>query len=125
MWYILNYGFCPKRATLIGTLAVTRFVTKDYQCDKQFFGTKIIICRMVFVPIFSPLTNLFELHVIDFVSCLLVDFIYMCWYLQKVENRLRILIDLRELASAESPDTFTLVYTHILEHQPDCPVSIH
>ncbi|KAI7733908.1 hypothetical protein M8C21_031935, partial [Ambrosia artemisiifolia] len=43
---------------------------------------------------------------------------------QNVENRLRILVDLRELASAESPDTFTLVYTHILEHQPDCPPEV-
>ena len=43
--------------------------------------------------------------------------------LQKVENRVRVLVDLRELASAESPDSFTLVYTNILEHQPDCPVS--
>lgn len=43
--------------------------------------------------------------------------------LQKVENRVRILSDLRELASSESPDSFTLVYTNILEQQPDCPVS--
>ncbi|KAF9613927.1 hypothetical protein IFM89_013174 [Coptis chinensis] len=40
---------------------------------------------------------------------------------QKVENRVQILSDLRELASAESLDTFTLIYTNILEHQPDCP----
>lgn len=43
--------------------------------------------------------------------------------LQKVESRVRILGDLRELASSESPDSFTLVYTNILEQQPDCPVS--
>lgn len=42
---------------------------------------------------------------------------------QKVENRVKVLAELRELASAESPDTFTLVYTNILDHQPDCPVS--
>lgn len=42
--------------------------------------------------------------------------------LQKVETRVRILADLRELASAESLDSFTLIYTNILEHQPDCPV---
>ncbi|KAL8226367.1 hypothetical protein R6Q57_016199 [Mikania cordata] len=42
----------------------------------------------------------------------------------KAENKLRILIDLRELASAESPDTFTLVYTNILEQQPDCPPDV-
>ncbi|XP_071735133.1 exocyst complex component SEC6-like isoform X2 [Rutidosis leptorrhynchoides] len=41
-----------------------------------------------------------------------------------VDKVLRILIDLRELASAESLDTFTLVYTHILEHQPDCPPDV-
>ncbi|XP_076905936.1 exocyst complex component SEC6-like [Bidens hawaiensis] len=51
----------------------------------------------------------------------LMDFFREYISVNKVENRLRILIDLRELASAESPDTFTLVYTHILEHQPDCP----
>lgn len=44
--------------------------------------------------------------------------------LQKVESRVRILTDLRELASAESLDTFTLIYTNILEHQPDCPVNL-
>ncbi|GFS33051.1 similar to SEC6 [Actinidia rufa] len=43
---------------------------------------------------------------------------------QKVENRVRILSDLRELASAESLDTFTLIYTNILEHQPDCPPEV-
>ncbi|XP_076894272.1 exocyst complex component SEC6-like [Bidens hawaiensis] len=51
----------------------------------------------------------------------LMDFFREYISVNKVENRLRILVDLRELASAESPDTFTLVYTHILEHQPDCP----
>jgi len=43
--------------------------------------------------------------------------------MQKVESRVRILSDLRELASAESLDVFTLIYTNILEHQPDCPVT--
>lgn len=43
--------------------------------------------------------------------------------LQKVESRIRIMSDLRELASAESLDAFTLVYSNILEHQPDCPVN--
>ncbi|KAK0572163.1 hypothetical protein LWI29_027090 [Acer saccharum] len=42
----------------------------------------------------------------------------------KVENRIRILGDLRELASAESVDSFTLIYTNILEHQPDCPPEV-
>ncbi|KAL5772899.1 hypothetical protein ACOSP7_012508 [Xanthoceras sorbifolium] len=42
----------------------------------------------------------------------------------KVENRIRILSDLRDLASAESVDTFTLIYTNILEHQPDCPPEV-
>nr|GMD85113.1 exocyst complex component SEC6 [Ipomoea batatas] len=54
---------------------------------------------------------------------------WISWYLgisivMKVENRLRILGDLRELASSESPDSFTLVYTNILEHQPDCPPEV-
>ncbi|KAJ8425836.1 hypothetical protein Cgig2_021303 [Carnegiea gigantea] len=40
----------------------------------------------------------------------------------KVEKKIQIMCDLRELASAESLDTFALVYTNILEHQPDCPV---
>uniref|UniRef100_A0A0E0CRJ4 Uncharacterized protein n=1 Tax=Oryza meridionalis TaxID=40149 RepID=A0A0E0CRJ4_9ORYZ len=43
---------------------------------------------------------------------------------QKVETRVRILADLRELASAESLDSFTLIYTNILEHQPDCPPEV-
>ncbi|MED6222764.1 SNARE-binding exocyst subunit S6 [Stylosanthes scabra] len=42
----------------------------------------------------------------------------------KIENRLSILSDLRELASAESLDSFTLIYTNILEHQPDCPPEV-
>lgn len=42
----------------------------------------------------------------------------------KVENRLRTLTDLRDLASSESPDSFTLVYTNILETQPDCPPDV-
>ncbi|KAL8144330.1 hypothetical protein V2J09_017362 [Rumex salicifolius] len=43
---------------------------------------------------------------------------------EKVEGRVRTMSDLRELASAESLDTFTLVYTNILEHQPDCPSEV-
>ncbi|XP_076901020.1 exocyst complex component SEC6-like isoform X2 [Bidens hawaiensis] len=54
----------------------------------------------------------------------LMDFFTKHTSTKNVENRLRILIDLRELASAESPDTFTLVYTNILEHQPDCPPEV-
>ncbi|KAK4601561.1 hypothetical protein RGQ29_010924 [Quercus rubra] len=52
----------------------------------------------------------------------LMDFFREYITVSKVENRVRILSDLRELASAESLDTFTLIYTNILEHQPDCPV---
>ncbi|KAI7733907.1 hypothetical protein M8C21_031934 [Ambrosia artemisiifolia] len=55
---------------------------------------------------------------------ILMDFFKKHTSVKNVENRLRILVDLRELASAESPDTFTLVYTHILEHQPDCPPEV-
>ncbi|KAK9274365.1 hypothetical protein L1049_019179 [Liquidambar formosana] len=44
--------------------------------------------------------------------------------IQKVESRVRIPSDLRELASAESLDTFTLIYTDILVHQPDCPPEV-
>ncbi|XP_044512056.1 exocyst complex component SEC6-like [Mangifera indica] len=44
--------------------------------------------------------------------------------LNKVENKVRALSDLRELASAESVDTFTLIYTNLLQHQPDCPPEV-
>ncbi|KAM0057667.1 putative exocyst complex component EXOC3/Sec6 [Helianthus debilis subsp. tardiflorus] len=54
----------------------------------------------------------------------LMNFFMQYLSVGKVENRLRILIDLRELASAESLDTFTRVYTRILEHQPDCPPDV-
>ncbi|KAI3717982.1 hypothetical protein L1987_69948 [Smallanthus sonchifolius] len=54
----------------------------------------------------------------------LMDFFKEHTGVNKVENKLRILSDLRDLASAESPDTFTLVYTNILEHQPDCPPDV-
>ncbi|GLU06868.1 hypothetical protein SLE2022_238570 [Rubroshorea leprosula] len=54
----------------------------------------------------------------------LMDFFREYISVSKVENRIRLLSDLRELASAESLDTFTLIYTNILEHQPDCPPDI-
>ncbi|XP_051192706.1 exocyst complex component SEC6 [Lolium perenne] len=54
----------------------------------------------------------------------LMDFFREYTNVTKVENRVRILADLRELASAESLDTFTLIYTNILEHQPDCPSEV-
>ncbi|KAK3025692.1 hypothetical protein RJ639_042032 [Escallonia herrerae] len=54
----------------------------------------------------------------------LMDFFREYISVTKVENRVRVLIDLRDLASAESPDSFTLVYTNILEHQPDCPPEV-
>ncbi|KAK4601559.1 hypothetical protein RGQ29_010924 [Quercus rubra] len=54
----------------------------------------------------------------------LMDFFREYITVSKVENRVRILSDLRELASAESLDTFTLIYTNILEHQPDCPPEV-
>ncbi|CAN4122178.1 unnamed protein product [Withania somnifera] len=54
----------------------------------------------------------------------LYDLFQIFTSLQKVENRIRILGDLRELASSESPDSFTLVYTNILEQQPDCPPEV-
>ncbi|XWS33111.1 hypothetical protein CRYUN_Cryun22dG0050400 [Craigia yunnanensis] len=50
----------------------------------------------------------------------LMDFFREYISVSKVESRVRILGDIRELASAESLDTFTLIYTNILEHQPDC-----
>ncbi|KAK1435514.1 hypothetical protein QVD17_01279 [Tagetes erecta] len=54
----------------------------------------------------------------------IMDFFREHIAVNRVENKLRILSDLRDLASAESPDTFTLVYTNILEHQPDCPPDV-
>lgn len=54
----------------------------------------------------------------------LMDFFRAYISVSKVENRVRVLCDLRELASSESPDSFTLVYTNILEHQPDCPPEV-
>lgn len=54
----------------------------------------------------------------------LMDFFREYISVSKVESKVRILSDLRELASAESLDTFTLVYTNILEHQPDCPPDV-
>nr|GMC59121.1 exocyst complex component SEC6 [Ipomoea batatas]GMC65652.1 exocyst complex component SEC6 [Ipomoea batatas] len=54
----------------------------------------------------------------------LTDFFREYISASKVETKLRILGDLRELASAESPEYFTLVYTNILEHQPDCPPEV-
>ncbi|XP_028109737.1 exocyst complex component SEC6 isoform X3 [Camellia sinensis] len=52
----------------------------------------------------------------------IMDFFREYISVSKVESRVRILSDLRELASAESLDTFTLIYTNIIEHHPDCPV---
>ncbi|XP_051123583.1 exocyst complex component SEC6 [Andrographis paniculata] len=54
----------------------------------------------------------------------LMDFFREYISVSKVENRVRVLADLRELASSESPDSFTLVYTNILDHQPDCPPEV-
>ncbi|KAL8514221.1 hypothetical protein ACS0TY_013372 [Phlomoides rotata] len=54
----------------------------------------------------------------------LIDFFREYISISKVESRVRVLGDLRELTSAESPDSFTLVYTNILEHQPDCPPEV-
>ncbi|RWR82956.1 exocyst complex component SEC6 isoform X1 [Cinnamomum micranthum f. kanehirae] len=54
----------------------------------------------------------------------ITDFFREYINITKVENRIRVLSDLRELASAESLDTFTLIYTNILEHHPDCPPEV-
>ncbi|KAI3465408.1 hypothetical protein Pfo_022071 [Paulownia fortunei] len=54
----------------------------------------------------------------------LVDFFREYISVSKVENRVRVLGDLGELASSESPDSFALAYTNILEHQPDCPPEV-
>ncbi|CAL9095503.1 unnamed protein product, partial [Musa acuminata var. zebrina] len=54
----------------------------------------------------------------------LLDFFREHLSLRKVENRVRILSDLRELGSAECLDSFTLIYTNILEHQADCPPEV-
>lgn len=54
----------------------------------------------------------------------LMDFFREYISVSKVESRVRILGDLRELASSESPDSFTLVYSNILEQQPDCPPEV-
>ncbi|KAL7245763.1 hypothetical protein ACSBR2_000990 [Camellia fascicularis] len=54
----------------------------------------------------------------------IMDFFREYISVSKVESRVRILSDLRELASAESLDTFTLIYTNIIEHHPDCPPEV-
>lgn len=86
----------------------------------------LILVFLRFVKDISILTRYFPfIGGIYFYFSLLRLSILISWtWLQKVESRVRILSDLRELASAESLDTFTLIYTNILEHQPDCPVNI-
>jgi exocyst complex component 3 len=42
----------------------------------------------------------------------------------KVDKRLQALAEIRELASAESVDAFTLAYTNLLQNHPDCPVCV-
>ncbi|KAI4352812.1 hypothetical protein L6164_007030 [Bauhinia variegata] len=54
----------------------------------------------------------------------IMDFFREYISVSKVESRVTVLSDLRELASAESLDNFTLIYTNILEHQPDCPPEV-
>ncbi|KAJ4972759.1 hypothetical protein NE237_005933 [Protea cynaroides] len=54
----------------------------------------------------------------------IMDFFRKFINVSKIENIVRVLSDLRELASAESLDMFTLIYTNILEHQPDCPAEV-
>ncbi|KAG9157592.1 hypothetical protein Leryth_023891 [Lithospermum erythrorhizon] len=54
----------------------------------------------------------------------IMDFFREYISVSKVESRIRTMSDLRELASSESPDSFTLVYTNILEFQPDCPPEV-
>ncbi|KAG5224704.1 exocyst complex component SEC [Salix suchowensis] len=54
----------------------------------------------------------------------IMDFFREYISVSKVESKVQILSDLRELASAESLDSFTLIYTNILEHQPDCPPEV-
>eukprot|EP01018_Ginkgo_biloba_P039554 Gb_09867 [translate_table: standard] len=54
----------------------------------------------------------------------LLDFFREYINLSKVEKRVQPLADLRELASAESVDSFTLVYTNILQNHPDCPPEV-
>lgn len=41
---------------------------------------------------------------------------------QKVDKRILPLAELRDLASAESVDSFTEAYLKLLENHPDCPV---
>ncbi|KAJ1413620.1 Tyrosine-protein kinase, active site [Sesbania bispinosa] len=55
---------------------------------------------------------------------IIMDFFREHISVSKVEKRVSVLSDLRGLASAESLDTFTLIYTNILEHQPDCPPEV-
>ncbi|XP_020408342.1 exocyst complex component SEC6 isoform X1 [Zea mays] len=54
----------------------------------------------------------------------LMDFFREHVNVTKVESRVRILADMRDLASAGSLDSFTLIFTNILEHQPDCPPEV-
>jgi exocyst complex component 3 len=42
----------------------------------------------------------------------------------KVDKRVQPLAEIRELASAESVDAFTLAYTNLLQNHPDCPVRV-
>lgn len=42
----------------------------------------------------------------------------------KVDKKVQPLADLRELASAESVDAFTLAYTNLLQSHPDCPPEV-
>ncbi|KAL2649958.1 hypothetical protein R1flu_018086 [Riccia fluitans] len=54
----------------------------------------------------------------------LSDFFKEIINVAKVEKRVQPLYELRELASAESVDAFTLAYTNLLQNHPDCPPEV-
>ncbi|KAL3701708.1 hypothetical protein R1sor_019730 [Riccia sorocarpa] len=54
----------------------------------------------------------------------LSDFFKEIINVPKVEKRIQPLYELRELASSESVEAFTLAYTNLLQNHPDCPPEV-
>ncbi|GAY39615.1 hypothetical protein CUMW_045740 [Citrus unshiu] len=109
---------------------VTEYLTAtfgDYFMDVKMFIEERSFRRFVEACLEETIKNYIRELTIERLRVdeeVITDFFREYISINKVENRVRILTDLRELASANSVDAFALIYTNILEHQPDCPPEV-
>ncbi|XP_020527712.1 exocyst complex component SEC6-like [Amborella trichopoda] len=131
LWSRVSYvGFRRKGSRAVALNMVEKLGVlghgRGFEIRERWDGVGYFCCCLPIATFGLPLME-YSCHLFSICILAMVQMVNACSDRERErerEKRVQILSDLRELASAVSLDSFTLVSTNILQNHPDCPPEV-